>query len=208
MQTIYVFNKRYLDLDVKQVLAELREVPSLQPPVEGTYVFLHHLTHIHLASDAISSTPPFRISQLATSYEQAAHQHHDQVHRTLASLHYQHTALRIASSVLDLHVLAIADVYDGVSAAAQREIDRQDALLNGLDADLEIVTRVHVHREFMSQAMRKAMDVGDRGRTLGDYVSRVKMRQVADSCMRAHGKQPTPGTAGGVLLTHVGVQMN
>ncbi|EPT00582.1 hypothetical protein FOMPIDRAFT_152203 [Fomitopsis schrenkii] len=169
-QTIYVFNKRYLDLDVKQVLAELREVPSLQPPVE----------------DAISSTPPFRISQLATSYEQAAHQHHDQVHRTLASLHYQHTALRIASSVLDLHVLAIADVYDGVSAAAQREIDRQDALLNGLDADLEIVTRVHVHREFMSQAMRKAMDVGDRGRTLGDYVSRVKMRQVADSCMRAH----------------------
>lgn len=73
--------------------------------------------------------------------------------------------------------------------AAQREIDRQDSLLNGLDADLQIVARVHVHKEFMSAATRKAMEVGERGRTLGDYVSRVKMRQVADSCMRTLGKQ-------------------
>ncbi|KZT65321.1 putative peripheral membrane protein [Daedalea quercina L-15889] len=169
-QTIYLFNKRYLDLDVNQALAELREEPSLQPPVE----------------DEIASTPPFRISQLATSYEQAARQHHEQIRRTLTSLHYQHSALRIASSVLDLHVLAIADVYDGVSAAAHREIDRQAALLDGLDADLEVVARVHVHKEFMSPATRKAMDVGERGRTLGDYVSKVKMRQVADSCVRTH----------------------
>lgn len=187
------------------MLAELREVPFLQPLVEGTCMFLHHITHIHIVSDAIASTPPFRISQLSTSYEAAAHQHNDQVHRTLASLHYQHTALRIASSVLDLHVLAIADVYDGVSVAAQREIDRQEALLSGYDADLEIVSRVHVHREFMSPAMRKAMDVGERSRTLGDYVSRVKMRQVADSCMRTHGKQPTSGIIGGVFLTPAGM---
>ncbi|KAH9922465.1 uncharacterized protein B0H18DRAFT_1017593 [Fomitopsis serialis] len=169
-QMIYVFNKRYLDLDVNEVLAELREEPCMQPPVE----------------DELSSTPPFRISQLASSYEHAAQQHHEHVQRTLTSLHYQHSALRIASSVLDLHVLAMADVFEGVSSAAQRETDKQAALLGGLDADLEIVTRVHVHKEFMSTAMRKAMDVGERGRTLGDYVSRVKMRQVADSCMRTH----------------------
>ncbi|KAH9836395.1 uncharacterized protein C8Q71DRAFT_762403 [Rhodofomes roseus] len=169
-QTIYVFNKRYLDLDMQEVLSELQEEPTLQPPVE----------------DTISSTPPFRISQLATSYEHAARQHHDQVQRTLASMHYQHSAIRIASGVLDLHVLAIADVSEGVTAAAQREVDRQAALLGGLDADLEIVARVHVHKEFVSLAMRKAMNVGERSRTLGDYVSRVKMRQVADSCIRTH----------------------
>ena len=160
----------------------------------------YHPTCIHIVPDAISSTPPFRISQLATSYEQNARQHLDQVQRTLASLHYQHSALRIASSVLDLHVLAIADVYDGVSVAAQREIDRQDSLLNGLDADLQIVARVHVHKEFMSAATRKAMELGERGRTLGDYVSRVKMRQVADSCMRTLGKRFAV-VVGAVLLT-------
>ncbi|TFY62704.1 hypothetical protein EVJ58_g3689 [Rhodofomes roseus] len=163
IQTIYVFNKRYLDLDMQEVLSELQEEPTLQPPVEGTYV-----------------------NTLATSYEHAARQHHDQVQRTLASMHYQHSAIRIASGVLDLHVLAIADVSEGVTAAAQREVDRQAALLGGLDADLEIVARVHVHKEFVSLAMRKAMNVGERSRTLGDYVSRVKMRQVADSCIRTH----------------------
>lgn len=34
-QTIYVFNKRYLDLELEQVLRELHEDPVLQPLVEG-----------------------------------------------------------------------------------------------------------------------------------------------------------------------------
>ena len=35
-QTIYVFNKTYLDLDMEVVLRQLRLEPPLQPPVEGT----------------------------------------------------------------------------------------------------------------------------------------------------------------------------
>lgn len=34
-QTIYVFNKTYLDLDMDVVLRQLRLEPPLQPPVEG-----------------------------------------------------------------------------------------------------------------------------------------------------------------------------
>lgn len=136
----------------------------------------------------IASTPPFRISQLADSYVHAAHAHHESIKQTLLSLRYQHSALRIASSALDLHVLAIADVFDGIASTTQRELDRQAGLLSGLEGDLEIVGRVTVHKEFLSEKVRRAMEAGDRARTLGDYVSRVKMRQVADSCVKTHGE--------------------
>ncbi|KZT07122.1 putative peripheral membrane protein [Laetiporus sulphureus 93-53] len=168
-QTIYVFNKRYLDLDVNAVLQELRAEPALGPPVE----------------DAIASTPPFRISRLASSYLQAAHALHEHSKRTLLSLQYQHSALHIASTALDLHVLAISEVFEGIGAGAVRELDKQAALLAGLGADLEIVARVPVHKEFVSTAMRKAMEDGHM-RTLGDYVNKEKMKQVAESCARTH----------------------
>ncbi|KAH9930184.1 hypothetical protein B0H21DRAFT_826142 [Amylocystis lapponica] len=169
-QTIYVFNKHYLELDWNQVLQQLWMEPPLQPPVE----------------EIMESTPPLEPSRLASSYFHAAHTHNEHVKHTFRSIQYQHAALRIASSALDLHVLAIADVFDGISASATRELEKQASLLAGLDADLDIVARVTIHREFMSPAVRKAMEVGERGRTLGDYVSKVKMRQVADSCVKTH----------------------
>ncbi|KAI0370493.1 hypothetical protein BV20DRAFT_1018587 [Pilatotrama ljubarskyi] len=169
-QTIYVFNKAYLSLDIDQVLHDLHLVPELQPPVE----------------DAIASTPPFRISQLASSYLNTASLHVEQINRILSSLHYQQNALRISSSALDLHILATSEGFEALSAIAQRELNRQAKLLAGLNADLEIVSRVKVHKEFLSASMRKAMEAGDRGRTLGDYVSKVKMEQVANSCMNTH----------------------
>ncbi|GBE88766.1 hypothetical protein BKA93DRAFT_774471 [Sparassis latifolia] len=171
-QIIYVFNKRYLDLDLNQVLHELWVEPELEPAVE----------------DAIASTPPFRISQLGTMYVQAAHAHHERIQHTLFTLQYQQSALRIASSALDLHVLAIVDVFDGISAAAERELTKQAALLTGLGADLEIVGQVGVHKEFMSLKVRQAMANGEPQRKLGDYVSVVKMQQVAESCTKAHGE--------------------
>ena len=35
IQTIYVFNKRYLEYDLQEVLSELRVQSQLQPPIEG-----------------------------------------------------------------------------------------------------------------------------------------------------------------------------
>ncbi|KAI0754446.1 hypothetical protein C8Q80DRAFT_1350248 [Daedaleopsis nitida] len=169
-QTIYVFNKSYLSLDFDHVVHDLHCEPELQPPVE----------------DTIASTPPFRISQLASSYTQAALAHVEHLDRILNSLHYQQRALRISSSALDHHVLATSDSFEAISAIAERELDKQAKLLAGLDADLEIASRVKVHKEFLSVAVRRAMEAGDRGRTLGDYVSKVKMQQVAGSCLKTY----------------------
>ncbi|KAA1472524.1 putative peripheral membrane protein [Dentipellis sp. KUC8613] len=170
-QSIFVFNKYYLDEDLDTVLHELRVEPPLQPSVE----------------DTIAATPPFRPSQLGASYLRTAHLHHQAINHTLLSLRYQQSALRIASSSLDLNVLAMKDAFDGVANNAKRELDRQALLLAGVGADLDMLARISVHREFLSPAMQKAMDAGGRGRTLSDYVSTVKMRQVADICRKTHG---------------------
>ncbi|KAF5356786.1 hypothetical protein D9756_006559 [Leucocoprinus leucothites] len=169
-QTIYVFNKFYLDYELEDVLRELHVQPALQPIVE----------------ENIPATPPFRPSQLAASYLRTARLHHEQVNSMLISLHYQHEAIRIATSSLDLHVLAVFDTFDSLATNSKRELERQTVLLEGLDADLELIKRVRIHVDFMSNAVRRAIEAGERHRTLGDYVSNDKMRTVAAGCARTH----------------------
>jgi autophagy-related protein 11 len=137
--------------------------------------------------ETIAATPPFRPSQLGASYHRAALAHQQSISRTLESLRCQQSALRIASTVLDLNVLNVADVFDGVAAGAHRELEKQATLIASVDSDLEMASRILIHREFMSSAVQRAMDAGSRARTLGDYVSNDKMRQVADTCRGTHG---------------------
>jgi autophagy-related protein 11 len=104
-----------------------------------------------------------------------------------SALHCQCEAIRIASSSLELNVLAVADVFEGVAAIARVELGKQAALLTGLDSDLDIISSVKIHVDFMSPAVRTAIEAGEKPRTLGDYVSNMKMKQVADTCARTHG---------------------
>lgn len=135
----------------------------------------------------ISEPPTSSPYQIANLYLRTARIHSDELDRILRSLRYQNEALRIASSALDLHVLAIADAFDGITSGAQHELDKQASLLAGVEADLEIASRVAIHTEFLSESYKQAMETGQKARTLGDYVSQPKMRQVADTCRRTHG---------------------
>jgi autophagy-related protein 11 len=91
---------------------------------------------------------------------------------------------------LDLNALAISDAWETVSSAAQAQLDRQMFLLQSVDGDLWTLSRSKVHLEFLTPAHRKTIEgsVGAQQRTLADYVSNAKMRQVADACQRIHGK--------------------
>ena len=183
-----MYNKRYLDIDLDRVLQELHVDPPLDPPIDGERANTDPCISAHsLHKEAIDATPPFRPSQLATSYLRTAHIHKEHVNNALNSLRYQHEALRIASTSLDLNVLAIVDVFEGIAQGAQKDLEKQETLLAGVDADLEIISRIKIHVEFMSPATRKAVEAGERARTLGDYVSNVKMKQVAETCARTHG---------------------
>ncbi|KAJ6497909.1 hypothetical protein C8R45DRAFT_1130512 [Mycena sanguinolenta] len=163
--SIYVFNKYYLDLPVDDVLRELRVEAVLQPPIE----------------DGIAATPPFRPSQLGALYLRTAHSHKEFISHILTTMHSQHAALRIASTSLDMHVFAVVDTFESVATSSRRELEKQASLLAGLEADLDIISKVRIHTEFVSPAVRKAIESGEKPRTLGDYVSNAKMKQQADS---------------------------
>lgn len=137
--------------------------------------------------DIVSATPPLRPSHLAASYLRVAHTHLDNIKHTLSSLHYQCEAVRIASSSLELNILTFTDVFEGVAGAARAELEKQATLLAGLEADLSIISKVKIHRDFMTPSARTAIEAGERSGTLGDYVSNMKMRQVAETCKRTHG---------------------
>ncbi|KAF8137319.1 putative peripheral membrane protein [Boletus edulis] len=169
-QTIYVFNKHYLDIEFPEVLRELRVEPPLQLPIE----------------EALSATPPYKPSHLAAQYLRDAHVYLDYVTHTLATLHRQHEAIRIARSSLDFNTLDITDVFDGIAVIASRDLARQASLLTFVDADLDIINRVEVHVEFLSPTMRKAIEGGEKPRMLGTYVARDRMKLVADGCSRIH----------------------
>ncbi|KAF8155845.1 putative peripheral membrane protein [Crassisporium funariophilum] len=169
-QFVFVFNKHYLDYGIEDVLRQLHVEPPLQPAIE----------------DVNATTPPIRHAQIAASYAHASHMHHEHVQHLLRSIQFQHQAIRIASTTLDLNVLAISETFDGIAAGARKELEKQASLLTGLDADLELISRVGVHVEFCSTAVRMAIEAGDPQRVLADYVSKQKMKQVADTCTRTH----------------------
>ncbi|PPR01236.1 hypothetical protein CVT24_006000 [Panaeolus cyanescens] len=169
-QLIFVFNKYFLDYDLDDVLNKLNEHSAFQPPVE----------------DPISSTPPLRHTQLATSYARSALAHHEQVQRIVHSMALQQQSLQMSSNNLDLHVLATSETYDGIVNVAEKELKKQESLLKGLEADLDLLARVNVHLEFCSPAVRQAIEEGSPPRVLTDYVSREKMLTVAEACAKSH----------------------
>lgn len=104
------------------------------------------------------------------------------------SVGLQHESLAIVTKGVESHVMVLADTFDSFRNVAQRELDRQQSLLQGHNLDLEIISKVKVHPEFLSVAVRRGVEATGRERTLGDYVSGSKMQMVAESCARLHSE--------------------
>ena len=109
-------------------------------------------------------------SYLLESYIRAATAHHDFVAHTLTSLHYQHESLRIASTNLDLHVLSLSDAFDQFAQSASKELDRQATLLNGISADLDIISKLSVHPELLSANAKRGKTLGDSHRAFQRFI--------------------------------------
>ncbi|QRW05476.1 autophagy-related protein 11 [Ceratobasidium sp. AG-Ba] len=117
-----------------------------------------------------------------------AETHVEHIHFLGTSVDLQHEALSVVMLNLEGHVMALADTFDTFRNVAQRELERQQALLQGHKLDLEIISKVKVHPEFLSATVRRGVETAGRERTLGDYVSSSKMQMVADSCTKLHNE--------------------
>ena len=133
------------------------------------------------------STPPIRHTELATVYARTAHMHHEHIQHILRSLQLQHQAIRISCTNLDQNVLSISEPFETISINALKELEKEETLLEGVEADLKLLNRVTVHLDFCSHAVRMAIENGDPPRVLANYVSEQKMKQVAETCSKSHG---------------------
>ncbi|KAH9059022.1 autophagy-related protein 11-domain-containing protein [Lactarius vividus] len=156
-QTIFVFNKYYLDGDLDEVAKLLHMQLPLQPPIE-------------------ESSP--RLSELGAAFLQAAQTHMQSISRIVESMQHQRSALRLASSVVDFHVLNVSDVITD----ARQELDKRASLVAGVDADMELASCVQIHREFLPPAVQRAMDAGGPARTLDHYASGERIRRAVGEC--------------------------
>lgn len=105
----------------------------------------------------------------------------------MQSLSVQMGALKVAASNLDSHVLSLSEVFENFELIAMKELDRQSSLLRNHSLDLEIISRIRVHHEFLSPNVRREVEAGLKERMLVDYISTQKMKQVVDSCVKVHG---------------------
>ena len=142
--------------------------------------------------DVISSTPPIRPSELARTYLRVAHLHYDDIAHLATTVRLQLEALGIASRSLDLNILSLSEGYEPFAQGTRATLEKQASLLADLDLDLAAVAAIRVHTDFLSPSVRKGIEAGDRPRTLGDYVSYEKMRQVASGCGESYGMFKTP----------------
>jgi len=99
----------------------------------------------------------------------------------------QQSALRVASTALDHHVLNVADVLDDFVGCALQELEMQAPLIASVDADMEVISRIRIHRNFLSPAALRAMSS-----TLSYYVSSERMHQIVGACRRIHSMLGAP----------------
>ncbi|KAF8267063.1 autophagy-related protein 11-domain-containing protein [Lactarius quietus] len=107
-QTIFVFNKYYLDRDPDEVAKLLHLQPPLQPPI----------------GESQTTTPP----ELGAMFHLAAQTHLQSISRIVESMRHQRSALQLASRVVELHVLNISDVVSDV----HQELDKRAALVDSI----------------------------------------------------------------------------
>ncbi|KIM22566.1 hypothetical protein M408DRAFT_18149 [Serendipita vermifera MAFF 305830] len=186
-QSIFVFNRDYLDLEIEEVMSVLgvQDGEGLLP------------NDTLQAEDSISS---LHTSQVLQDHLQRAQQHQSYISALLQQVHNQHEALQIASSNLDMHVLTLGDAWSALKDSVSAGLESQAKLLESIDYDLDAISQISVHPSFLAVAAAKSGNAGAgsaagkdhdsegglRSKMLGEYVSRAKMKLVVEGCRRTH----------------------
>jgi len=120
--------------------------------------------------------------------------HQETIGSILDSMRYQQSDLRIASTVLGRRVFDVSNLFNDVAASARQALDKQAPLIASVAINIEVASRIQIHRDFLSPAALREMRAGGSlaARTLYHYVPGERMRQVVDACQRTHGIPRAP----------------
>jgi autophagy-related protein 11 len=106
-----------------------------------------------------------------------------------------------------MHVLTLTEAWSALKETIATGLESQAKLLEGIDYDLDSISQLSVHPEFLSLNSNRRNAVpttptapgverdvdesrgeGVKTKMLGEYVSRPKMKVVVESCRKIHGK--------------------
>jgi autophagy-related protein 11 len=108
-----------------------------------------------------------------------------------------------------MHVLTLTEAWSALKETIATGLESQAKLLEGIDYDLDSISQLSVHPEFLALNSNRRNGVpatptapgverdvdetrgeGVKTKMLGEYVSRPKMKVVVESCRKIHGKCP------------------
>lgn len=184
----FVFNRDYLYADPESVAQELAETPHLSARVEQV--------------ELVQPPTPRSLENIINW----AHAISESIQEHAATSRRHHAALvtiQRSTSVALLNLLSHADTVKGeagtIRKSSRSELNRMGTLLQGYQRDLEILGLVGVHPRLVPSASSQSNGSTSAGagahssssgpqtkRTLGTFVSSVKMGAVADACNRVH----------------------
>jgi hypothetical protein len=106
-----------------------------------------------------------------------------------------------------MHVFTLTEAWTALKETIATGLEGQAKLLEGIDYDLDSISQLSVHPEFLAlnsnrriaapnspSAERDVEEIRGEGvktKMLGEYVSRPKMKVVVESCRKIHGKCPS-----------------
>lgn len=192
----FVFNRDYLYADVEAVVQGLAEAPALMGPVSSIEIV----------------QPPTPRSLEAIIYWNRSILEHIQSHAATSRQHHAAlSTIQRSTSVALYNLLSHSETVRSegstVQQSSSRDLQRMGSLLQGYQRELDILSLVNIHPRlstnhninFSANANGTASNAQAGGaaptagavsgkRTLGDFVSRVKMDAVAEACNRVYGE--------------------
>ncbi|CAO1631138.1 unnamed protein product [Parajaminaea phylloscopi] len=191
----FVFNRDYLYADVEAVANELSETPALAPPISNIEI-AHPPTPKSLEAIVTWSRQTLERIQ---DHAATSRQHH-------AALSTMQRSTSVALYNLLSHSDSVTSEGLVVRQASSSELGRMESLLQGYQRELEVLSLVSIHPRLSTangaataaatangssaaaagSHANTASNAGTSKRTLGDFVSRVKMGAVAEACNRVY----------------------
>lgn len=105
-----------------------------------------------------------------------------------------------------MHVFTLTEAWSALKETIATGLESQAKLLEGIEYDLDSISLLSVHSEFLTlnsnrrnatpntpaveREVEEIRGEGVKTKMLGEYVSRPKMKVVAESCRKVHGKCP------------------
>lgn len=172
----FVFNREFLFADPDVVAAELAESPVLEPGL-----FPLEIAH--------PPTPKSLEALVIWSDQVVAHLvvHERYSHELLDHIRSINRSTQVALFNLQSHADSIKKGADALADLAGKELSRMQGLLDGHERDLQILAMVAINPRLLSgSSSADGRSRTSKERTLGDYVSRVKMTAVADACSKVY----------------------